>query len=132
MSRRKACESYARQFLMTLNDNCCRVNIGNTMYTLVLSILCGSSPNLTPRYLRNHGAGKKTSRWFTKYLFHFALDINLSTRSRYFEGNIWEFADKPANARQNSFTNSFTTIRSTYQVINEDINFTDKTIFLAF
>ncbi|KYQ52535.1 hypothetical protein ALC60_08396 [Trachymyrmex zeteki] len=53
---------------MTLSDNCCRVNIGSTMYTLILSILWGSLSCVTPRYWRNHGAGKKTSRWPTKYL----------------------------------------------------------------
>lgn len=75
MSRRKACESYVKHFLMTPSDNCCSVNIGSTMCTSVLSILCGSSLGLTPRYLTNHGSGKKTSCCCTKYLFHFALGI---------------------------------------------------------
>lgn len=83
MSRRKACESYVRHFLMIPNDNCCSVNIGSTMYTSVLSILRGSSLGLTPEYLTNHGSGKKTSRCFTKYLFRFVLGIINPPDSRF-------------------------------------------------
>lgn len=89
MSRRKACESYVRHFLMTSSDNCCSVNIGRTMRTSVLSILCGSSLGLTPRYLTNHGSGKKTSFCSTKYLFHFALGIiNLPIGSQTFSKKL--------------------------------------------
>ena len=103
ISRSNAFESSNRHFFTAFSDNSFRVNIGSTIYTLVLSILRGNSLSRMPRYFSNQGTGKKTSCWSTKHLFRFVLAI-INSSNDYSEEkarqyvnakNIW----KPANAR---------------------------------